>query len=230
MSEAVTREAPLPIKALSGSAVEIKIVAPVQPSGVAVNYVTSQVNKPQTYANNIYVWKTTSDNVPWGTVPDGNTAVESDTPVSTQFLDFPFLVKQDYIVGYAVAADPNAVCSTVYVPAATQSDPSTYVTTDTTISINSWGNNYVQVKLDGLGNYSPSGNKNWVGVWALDHVPYSGDPIAKTNVSLSSAHGLIYIGGVALTIGSTYSVGYFNFMPTSPAGRTALACSATFQT
>ncbi|MBV9365788.1 MAG: hypothetical protein JO286_00680 [Solirubrobacterales bacterium] len=228
MSDVATSyEAPA-IKALSGSVVEIKIPAPVQPKGVGVNYVTSQDNKPQTYANNIYVWKTTSNNVPWGTTPDGNTAVAADTPVSTQFLSFPFLVQQDYIVGYAVAADPNAVCSTVYIPGATQSDPSTYVTSDTTISINSWGNNYVQVKLTGLGNYSPSANKNWVGVWELDHVPYSGDPIAKTNVALTSAHGLIYIGNVPLTIGSTYSVGYF--MAASPAGRTALACSVTFNT
>jgi hypothetical protein len=102
------------------------------------------------------------------------------------------------------------------------------VTTDTTISINSWRNNYVQVKLNGLGDYSPSGNKNWVGVWELDHVPYSGDPIAKTNVALPSARGLIYIPNVPLTIGSEYSVGYF--MAATPGGRTALACGATFQT
>jgi hypothetical protein len=221
-------ELALAIKAASGSAVEIKIPAPVQPKGVSVNYVTSQVNKPQTYANNIYVWKTTSDNVPWGTDPDGTTAVASDRPVSTQFVDFPFLVGQDYIVGYAVAADPKATCSTVYIPGASHEDPTTFVTSDTTISINSFGNNYVQVKLSGLGNYSPSSNKNWVGVWEQDHVPYSGDPIAKTNVSLSSAKGLIFIPGVPLTVGSIYSVGYF--MAATPAGRTALACSATFET
>ena len=224
---AISYEAPA-IKALSGSAVEIKIPGSVQAHKTPVQYVTSQVNQPQAYANHIYVWKTTSNNVPWGTTPDGDTAVASNSPVSTQDVVFDFLVGQDYIVGYAVAADPNAVCSTVYIPQATQSDPSTYVTSDTTISINSWGNNYVQVKLTGLGNYSPSANKNWVGVWELDHVPYSGDPIAKTNVALTSAHGLIYIGNVPLTIGSTYSVGYF--MAASPAGRTALACSVTFNT
>jgi hypothetical protein len=223
-----TSEQALAIKATSGSAVEIKIPAPVQPKGVAVNYVTSQVNKPQTYANTVYVWKTTSDNVPWGTDPDGTTAVESDKPVSTQFVNFPFLVGQDYIVGYAVAADANATCSTVYIPGKSHDDPTSFVTSDTTISINSFGNNYVQVKLSGLGDYSPSGNKNWVGVWENDHVPYSGDPIAKTNVSLSSTKGLIYIPGVPLTIGSTYSVGYF--MAAAPGGRTALACSATFET
>lgn len=223
-----TSDQALAIKATSGSAVAIKIPAPVQPSGVAVNYVTSQVNKPQTYANNIYVWKTTSDNVPWGTDPDGTTAVASDTPVSTQFLDFDFLVGQDYIVGYAVAADPKAVCSTVYIPGASHDDPTSYVTSDTAISINSFGNNYVQVKLSGLGDYSPSANKNWVGVWSQDHVPYKGDPIAKTDVALSASGGLIFIQGVPLTVGSVYSVGYFT--AAAPAGRTALACSVTFET
>jgi hypothetical protein len=223
-------EETLELKGVSGSAVEIKIPAPVQPKGVGVQYVTSQVNKPQKYANNIYVWKTTNDRVPWsgGSGPDGTSAVESDKPVSTQFVDFPFLVGQDYIVGYGVAADPNATCSTVYIPGDSYKDPSTYVTSDTTISINSFGNNYVQVKLRGLGNYSPSANKNWVGVWEQDVVPYTGDPIAKANVGLSQASGLIFIPNVPLTVGSTYSVGYF--MAALPAGRTALACSATFET
>jgi hypothetical protein len=224
---AMTEQA-LAIKATSGSAVQIMIPAPVQPKGVSVNYVTSQVNKPQKYANNFYVWKTTSDNVPWGTDPDGSTAVASDTPVSTQFLDFDFLVGQDYIVGYAVAADPNATCATVYMPGASHDDPTTFVTSNTAISVNSFGNNYVQVKLAGLGDYSPSSNKNWVGVWEQDHVPYSGDPIAKANVGLSSARGLIFIPNVPLTIGSIYSVGYF--MAAGNPGRTALACSATFET
>ena len=111
------------ITAVGSSAVEIKIAAPVQSKGVAVNYVTSQSNQPQKYANTIYVWKTTSNNVPWGTTPPGTTSVESDRPVSTQLLDFPFEVQQDYIVGYGVAADPNTVCSTVYIPGATSSDP-----------------------------------------------------------------------------------------------------------
>lgn len=218
----------LEIKAVSGSAVEIKIPAPIQSKGVPVLYVTSQDNRPQKYANQIYTWKTTSPNVPWGADQAGTTAVESDRPVSTQFVNFPFELQQDYIVGYAVAADTNTVCSTVYIPGASSNDPTTYETSDTTISINSFGNNYVQVKLAGLGNYSPSANKNWVGVWESDRVPYSGDPMAKTDVPLSSAKGLIYIPGVKLTVGSTYSVGYF--MAAGAAGRTALACSATFDT
>jgi hypothetical protein len=218
----------LAITAASGSAVEIKIPAPVQPKGVAVNYVTSEANKPQTNSNTIYVWKTTSSKVPWGNTPEGSTSVESDRPVSTQFLDFPFEVQQDYVVGYGVAADPNAVCSTVYIPGATYNDPTTYVTSDTTISINSYGNNYIQVKLVGLGNYSPSANKNWVGVWESDNVPYSGDPVAKASVSLPSASGLIYIPDVQVVVGTVYSVGYF--MAAGAAGRTALAASTTFNT
>src|SRR5690242_17082280 len=99
-------EQSLAITALTGSAVEIKIPAAVEPTGVAVTYVTSQLNKPQKYANTLYVWKTTGGQVPWGTDPDGKMAIASDSPVSTQKLDFDFLVKQGYVVGYAVAADP----------------------------------------------------------------------------------------------------------------------------
>ncbi|HEX8207342.1 MAG TPA: hypothetical protein VF587_14870 [Solirubrobacteraceae bacterium] len=221
-------EETLAVTGVSGSTVEIKIPAPVQPNGVAVNYVTSQANKPLTYANNVYAWKTTSNAVPWGTTPDGTVAVESDSPVSTQLLKFSFAVQQDYVVGYGVAADPNTVCSTVYIPGSSYDDPTTYVTTDTTISINSFGNNYVQVKLAGLQDYSPSSNKNWVGVWPLDHVPYSGDPIAKADVSLGSSAGLVYIPGVKVTVGSVYAVGYF--MAAGTAGRTALGASAVFRT
>lgn len=218
----------LEITATTSSAVQIKIPGQVEPTGALVNYVTSQTNQPKAYANHLYVWKTTSNAVPWGTDSDGDTAIDSNSPVSTQQLKFKFAVQQGYIVGYAVAADANAVCSTVYIPGDTYNDPSTYVTNDTTLSINSFGNNYVQVKLGGLPNYSPSANGNWVGIWQSDHVPYSGDPLAKADVTLPSAGGLISVTGVSVLVGSVYSVGYF--MASGKAGRTALAASATFNT
>jgi hypothetical protein len=221
----------LAITAVSGSAVQLLIPTPVQKDGVGAHYVTQQTNLPQKYANNIYVWKTTSDNVPWGTDPDGTVAVATDAPVGIQFVKYPFLLGQGYIVGYAVGANPTMTCTTVYIPADSPDDPTTYVKSETTISINSYGNGYVQLKLAGLGNYSPSSNKNWVGIWENDHVPYSGDPIAKADVSLGTSKGLIFLP-VPLTIGSTYSVGYFvaPAPAAAPVGRTALACSATFST
>src|SRR4051794_39401188 len=104
---------------LRSSAVEMFIRAQVQSSGVGGTYSTLGNNKPKDYANTIYVWKAPGDAVPWDKAPDGTTAVSKNDPVGTEFVDFDFGVKQDYIVGYAMFSDPSAVSSTVYIPGET---------------------------------------------------------------------------------------------------------------
>lgn len=217
----------LALKAIpSSEAVMLNVVGCVMPNGVLVNYATYQENKPKTYANYIYVWKTTSPDIPWGTTPVGKDAVATDTPVSTQQLDFPFEVGQDYIIGYAVGADPNAVCATVYVPADSIKDPTKYVSNNISLQFVYVGNNIVQIRFTGLGNYSPVANKNWVGIWQMDHVPYKGDPLAKVSIASSSSSGIAVLQGVQIVVGSVYSVGYFM----TDAGSTSLAARVTFRT
>jgi hypothetical protein len=212
----------------TSSAVQIKVVGKVQRDGVTMNYVTSAVNKPKSYANTFFVWKTTNEVLPWGTAPVKTVALAADNPVSSQKIDFAFELGQGYIIGYAVGADQSATCAAVYIPEGQHEDPTQYINSNTTIKINTFGSGFVQVDYDGLENYDPQANGNWIGIWEKGRVPYSGDPMGKALIKGAEKRGKCIIEGVRITIDSTYSVGYF--MSSKEAGRTALAASATFDT
>jgi hypothetical protein len=212
----------------TSSAVQISVVGVVQRDGVTMNYVTSALNKPKTYSNTFFVWKTTSEVLPWGTAPVKTVALAADLPVSSQKIDFAFELEQGYIIGYAVGSDQSATCATVYIPAGQHNDPKQYIGGNTTIKLNTFGSNFVQVDYDGLEDYGPQANGNWIGLWEKGRVPYSGDPMGKALIKGSENRGKCVIEGVRLTIDSTYSIGYF--MSSKEAGRTALAASWTFDT
>src|SRR6202000_1353308 len=107
------------------SAVTIGIVGVPSASGAIVNYITLPGNLPKTNGNHIYVWQTTDSIVRWNKTPDGDTAVSTDSSTSTQLVTFAFEQK-GYIIGYGVAPTPNAVCSTIYMTATTQTNPAAW--------------------------------------------------------------------------------------------------------
>jgi hypothetical protein len=210
----------------SSSAVSISIVGVPSAQGAIVNYITLPLNMPKTFGNHIYVWQTTDNIVPWNKTPDGDTPVPTDSSTSTVLAKFPFEDK-GYIVGYGVAPTPNAVCSTIYMPAGKQNDPTSWVYASLATQVVYVGTNLVQVKYDGLPLYTPATNKNWLGLWAGAYVPYSGDPIKAVNITQDAPpSGYTVIDGVSLLIGFSYVVGYFMVEPKT--GRTSLAAASSF--
>lgn len=193
--------------------------------GALINYVTLPANDPKGFGNHIYVWQTTDNIVPWSKTPDGDTALASSSSSSTQQVKFDFEEK-GYIIGYAVAATPLAVCSTIYIPADKQSDPSAWQYADTKLEVVYVGTNIVQMKYTGLAQYTPATNKNWIGIWQSPHVPYSGEPMAKISITNDAPSGYGVIQGIKLLIGYSYAVGYFMVDPVK--GRTSLAAAASF--
>jgi len=214
--------------ASSNSAVAITVVGEAQRDGTVIKYITLGQNQPKANANQLYVWETTSENVPWGTATVGSTAIDSNRAVNSQKLDFQFRLGPDFIVGYAMAADPNTTCATIYIPSDAFKDPSKVKTRELMINVPNYGSGFVQVKYTGLPLYRPEANGNWVGIWSGDSVPYSGvDPLAKSNIRGAEPNGLATIS-VDLNLGSTYAVGYF--MKALPSGRTTLAAVSKFDT
>jgi hypothetical protein len=211
--------------ASSSSHVSISIQGVPTGEGVIVHYVTNTANRPKSNGNHIYVWQTTSNEVPWSKDPDGDTAVSSDSSSSDQPVEFAFEQK-GYIIGYAVAPTPQAVCSTIFIPAGQQDNPEAWVYNDIDISAPYVGINTVQIKYDGLQSYQPASNKNWVALFQGSNVPYSGDWIKKVDIPGDTYNGYVFIRDVTLLIRTTYSVGYFMVEPTT--GRTSLAASTTF--
>lgn len=220
-----SREHPFLTAAVANS-VSIGLVGMPTAQGALVSYITLPANTPKTYGNHIYVWQTTDNVVPWAKGPDGDTALDSDTSQSTAFVAFPFEQK-GYILGYAVAATPQAVVATVYMPANQQNDPTKWQYASVDIKVVYYGNNLVQVQYTGLPQYSPATNKNWIGLWQGSQVPYSGEPQKRINVTQDAPpSGYGYLQGVTLLIGVSYCVGYFMVDPAK--GRTSLAAQATF--
>jgi hypothetical protein len=212
--------------AAAGSAVQITLQGKPGAQGAIVQYITLPGNQPNSNGNHIYVWQTTQNIVPWGNTPDGDTPVASNSATSTQLAKFPFQQK-GYIVGYAVAPTPKAVCATIYMPANEQDNPKAWEYANVDLSVVYVGTNFIQLQYTGLVGYTPQTNKNWVGLWLGGQVPWSGDPIKSLKVTPDQPpSGYLYMDGIDLLIGYQYSVGYF--MVDQATGRTSLAASATF--
>lgn len=212
--------------AAGSTSVQISLQGVPSSTGAIVNYITLPGNNPKTNGNHVYVWQTTDNIVPWNKAPDGDTAVPTDSSSSTFQAKFAFEDK-GYIVGYGVAPTPNAVVSTIYMPAGQQNNPAQWQYGALSTQIVYVGTNLVQVKYNGLSLYQPATNKNWVGLWMGAQVPWSGDPIKIVNVTQDAPpSGYLIIDGISLLIGVSYVVGYFVVEPKT--GRTALAAASSF--
>lgn len=195
------------------------------PQGVLVNYLTAPANKPKTFNNQLYVWDTTDNQVPWGKDPEGSTGLTSDASTATRFLPFDYEDK-GYIVGYAVAAETAAVCSTIYIPQGASGDPTKWKYASVGLLVVYSDSSVVQVQYTVLPAYKPAARANWVAVWQGSSVPYEGESLGQANIPSDAETGYAVIEGLGLTINTPYSVGYFMVAPGS--GRTTLAAQATF--
>lgn len=211
--------------ALQNSTISINVVGQPWAGGVIASYDTPTANKPATFQNQIYVWETTSNQVPWDKPPTTSVAVSSDSSASTLVVPFDYEQK-GYIVGYAVGPQPTGVCSTVYLPQFASGDPTRWQYASAWITIVYPHSNLVQVQYGVLPAYRPATYRNWVAIWQGSSVPYDGEPIGRTQIQSDAASGYAVITDLNLTIGSTYSVGYFMIDPIS--GRTSLAAQTTF--
>lgn len=214
---------PVLASSASSQAVNLMVVSRDQ-DGVDVQYTTFDTNKPKTYGNTLYVWESADRVVPWDQPPVAKTTIDEDQYLSVQRVQFKYQVGLGYIIGYGVAPDPNAICSSVFIPPDNGEQDSPHLT----ISLASFANQYVKIQYNALDNYDPKANKNWIGIWNGPKARYDGEPQAKAYVPNANSRGAATISGTDILIGATYTVGYF--MADLPAGKTALAAQTTFNT
>lgn len=217
MSELLLTAAPV------AQSVTLQVISRDQ-GGVDVQYTTFDTNKPKTYGNTLYVWEASGPIIPWGQPVVAATPIDKDQYHSTQRLRFDYQVNLGYVIGYATASDPNAICASVFIPPGGEEQESL----DLTISLGSYGNNYVKIGYKGLADYNPVVNKNWIGLWNQPRAGYDGNPIAKADVPFPNASGSATIVGTKIVIGATYTVGYY--MAALAPGKSSLAAQVTFNT
>ena len=211
--------------ALQSAAISINVVGQPWSGGVIASYDTPAATKPATFQNQIYVWETTSNQVPWEKSPVTSTPVPTDSSASSLVVPFDYEQK-GYIVGYAVGPEPTAVCSTVYLPQFASGDPARWEYASVWITIVYNDSNLVQVQYGVLAAYRPATHRNWVAIWQGASVPYDGAPLGRTEIQSDAVSSYAVITGLNLTIGSTYAVGYF--MVDSTRGRTSLGAQTKF--
>ena len=204
-------------------AVNLQVISRDQ-GGVDVQYTTFDTNKPKTYGNTLYVWEASGPIIPWSQPVVASTPIDKDQYLSTQRLKFDYQVSLGYIIGYATASDPNAICASVFIPPDNGEQDSPHLT----ISLTTFANNYVKINYNGLADYNPSINKNWIGLWNQPRAGYDGNPIAKADVPYPNSSGSATIVGTKIVIGATYTVGYY--MAALQPGKSSLAAQITFNT
>jgi hypothetical protein len=216
---------PLFLSANASTGIAISI--PVAPSalGVIVSYLTDAARAPSSFGDQLYAWQTTSNTVPWNKGYAGAAAVPSDASSGSVYLGFPY-EQLGYIIGYAVATSPRAVCATVYIPQGATGDPARWAYGNVSCSMIYATSSLVQVNYAVLADYLPASNRNWVGIWQGTSVPYQGEPLGWSYVPADAQVGSVIVQGLGLTINTSYAVGYF--MADRATGRTALAAQATF--
>lgn len=215
------------VSASAATSVGISLIGVPTAQGVIVNYVTDTANQPKANANHIYVWQTTANTVPWNKSPDGDTPVQSDSSTSTQMVTFDFEDK-GYIIGYAPAPAPLAVCATIFIPQGKQDDPSAWQYDTVTAGVVAVATNIIQVKYHTLDQYAPATNKNWAALFLGGHANYNGSILKKAPIPTDSPDGYLVVQGVKLLIGTTYTIGYLMVDESGTNGRTSIAASSTF--
>lgn len=216
------------VAANAATSVSISLIGVPTGQGVVVNYVTDTANQPKANANHIYVWETTANTVPWNKAPNGDTPLQSDSSTSTQMVSFDFEDK-GYIIGYATAPTPLAVCATIFIPQGKQTDPTAWQYDSVTANVVAVATNVVQVKYHTLDQYLPVTNKNWAALFLGAHANYSGPFMKKASIASDSSDGYLIFEGVKLLIGTTYTVGYLMVDEAGTNGRTSIAASSTFR-
>ena len=98
----------------TAQSVNLKVLSKDQ-NGVYVQY-TFDTNQPKTYGNTLYVWEAAGPVIPWSRVPIASTTINEDQYRGAQRLDFKREVGVQYIIGYGVAAEPGAICASLWMP------------------------------------------------------------------------------------------------------------------
>jgi len=185
-----------------------------------VGYQTLPANDPNTYGNKIYVWEGTA--IPWSD-PQRNLLAEHEVDGAGELGDCVIDIDLGgvaYIVGYAVADSPGAICASADVEATLESlaEPAPWI-----------GNEEVkegQVTVDYrmLRGYQPKKFSNWVGLWRGEIDPYDDlAPLARSEVSESANEGSVELDLIKTLRPGSYSLVYF-----AGKERMTAACMRTF--
>lgn len=203
-----------------------KLKAPsITGTTVSIEYDTLSGNMPNSYGNFVALWQN-SDNIPWN---QQEPLKKQSVPGNTKDGSFVFtdlaLTTNSYIIGYSVGADLGNICSTVFIPAASDQ----YKVFYPSIEIVYRGTDSVVVSYKLPIGSTPKTYKHWLGMWEGIAASYSTPPIKFQQITNENADDVQAINSVKFLRGKTYTIAYFagGYIENKPI-QTTMACTVSF--
>lgn len=193
---------------------------------ISGNYNCLPGDQPSTYGNTVYIWQN-ANSIPYNQEPLASFPIPGNTQQGS--FSFPNLEIQikSYILSFAVGPNPQASCSTAYVPA-TGSDFQYF---QTTLDVQTLGSDSAAVNYSTPAGNLPQTNGDWIGLWVGAVASYVTAPAAKVQVGSDTAVGVASINNYPFLRGTTYTLAYFmgGWQATAPK-QTTMAATFTFST
>jgi hypothetical protein len=198
----------------------------ITPTQIVFQYATPPGNQPATYGNTVFLWQTSGAVVPIGVTPLASARIAGNQPNGSGVVNAR-LMALPYLLAYATGPRVENVCAVVLIPVSGPTQGQAPA-----ITVEAFGATWLTYGYSLPAGTQPASDGHWVGIWRGQASGlYSVPPLAFVPVAQDMSTGQGVIDGLALLVGSQYTLGYFagGYDATAPS-QTALACSYTFTT
>lgn len=189
-------------------------------------------NRPGPYGNTIYIWQTSSRDIPRNMPFKKSDKPQGDSPDGTGTFDGLTIGNDSYLLAYSVGNDDQTfknICASVFVPRVGGGDPESFLPVISTATIGSTSVSYAYTMPGGS---TPNADGDWVGLWQGQPPAalYTVAPTAFAKVPENLSEGRGSINNVTILRGVSYTLGYFKggWDQLKPK-QTTLACATTFK-
>jgi hypothetical protein len=201
----------------------------IHPTQIQYRYDTMPGNQPSSYADTVFIWQTSQQEIPVGMPWLNKHQIPNNTPNGDDTFDALKVTTESYLLGFGVGPEVRNICATIFVPAeAVGGDPTLWTPAAV---VTAKGTNSVTYQFSMPPGSQPQADGDWVGLWegqppsALYGVP----PNWFAQVPVNSSKGNGSINGVTILRGTQYTLGYFKGgFQTSRPKQTTLACAVRF--
>jgi hypothetical protein len=201
----------------------------IEAKQITYHYDTMPGNQPASYADTVFIWQTSRQEIPVGTPWLYKHQIPNNTPNGDDTFDQLDVTVESYLLGLGVGPDVKNICATIFVPAQAVGGDPTLHTPAAVVTI--MGTNTVSFQYTMPPGSQPGADGDWAGLWegqppsALYGVP----PKWFAPVDRSTSQGSSSINGVTILRNTQYTLGYFKggYQSTRPK-QTTLACAVMF--
>lgn len=199
---------------------------------IPFSFISMPGNQPQAYGDTVFIWQTSTLQIPINTKPLNTWSVVGNNPDGDNVFPNLKVTEQSYLLGFGVGPNPQNICATAFLPGVGQSPPNP-TTFQPSVTMTYSGSGSVSFNYVMPQGARPLSDGDWVGLWqGLDESAiYSVPPNYFIQAPQDLSIGGGAFNGVTILRQTVYTLAYFRggYNATTPKQTTA-ACSSTWQT